>query len=364
MNNLFYELIYDKKSKRMMKTLSEIDKRHGSITYTDLMSELGVTRKTLNTDVDFIMETLPDDFSLTIDGTTINIINNNSKQIQDYILEFAMDSAIFRIMENVLYDIPMNIHGLAEELFISESSIRKRIIYYNKIIKRFNVELSSYSIQLLGDEICLRYFLHAFFTEFRQLVILAPRTKRIIHTDLYSKLRNAMLEKNYPIVNTSYFKAEHWFSLAVVRIQDNNFVKIDDDKLKHIILASIRYKEFKEVYLNVTSEICNTNDLPEDEIMWAFITILDTVIYSSNEKRFGMYRSDLIYNEKSTMLHTINESMAHKVGLSGNGDFSTVLFAYFRNLTLLTALSPVYQVSSTSIKEIAKKISHIYTIYG
>lgn len=164
MNNLFYELMYEKKTKRIMKILSVISKHSGLVTINDVVDALDVSKKTFLSDFEFLKKTLPKEYILEERENIISLTSPNNKPIQDYILELAKSSFIFQLMDNILHNRILTIHDAEDAMYISESSIRKRLAFYNKRLEEFNVSLSTYNINLVGSEIDIRFFLHSFYT--------------------------------------------------------------------------------------------------------------------------------------------------------------------------------------------------------
>lgn len=348
MNNLFYELMYEKKTKRIMKILSVISKYSGLVTINDVVDSLEVSKKTFLSDFEFLKKTLPKEYVLKERENIISLTSPSDKPIQDYILELAKSSFIFQLMDNILHNRILTIHDAEDALYISESSIRKRLAFYNKRLEEFNVSLSTYNINLVGSEIDIRYFLHAFYTEFRQLVVLDQDLEQHSYNDIYNIIRTKMVAEHVPIINNSYFKMSHWLLIGDIRINAGCYVQIEDQTFKDTIMASESYKELEAAYNSVYENI------PNDEVIWILITSLDAVIYDAGEKRLGMYRSDVILNTNETGVYKIIQKVAIPLKLGGDSGFTSVFFAFFRNLAQLTALSKVYQISSTATIELVK----------
>lgn len=157
-----------------------------------------------------------------------------------------------------------------------------------------------------------------------------------------------MVAEHVPIINNSYFKMSHWLLIADIRIRAHCFVEIEDQDFKESVMASDSFKELEVAYSKVYQ------DLPSDEVVWILITSLDAVIYDAQEKRLGMYRSDVILNTNEASVYKIIQKVAIPLKLGGDSGFTSVFFSYFRNLAQLTALSKVYQISSTATIELVK----------
>ncbi|HIW21621.1 MAG TPA: helix-turn-helix domain-containing protein [Candidatus Dorea intestinavium] len=358
MNNLFYELMYEKKTKRIMKILNVISKHSGLVTINDVVDALEVSKKTFLSDFEFLKKTLPKEYVLEERENIISLTSPSNKPIQDYILELAKSSFIFQLMDNILHNRILTIHDAEDAMYISESSIRKRLAFYNKRLEEFNVSLSTYNINLVGSEIDIRFFLHSFYTEFRQLVVLDQDLDQHSYNDIYDMIKTKMVAENVPIINNSYFKMSHWLLIADIRIHANCFVKIEDQHFKDTIMASDSFKELEAAYSKVYK------NLPSDEVVWILITSLDAVIYDAHEKRLGMYRSDVILNTNEANVYKIIQKVAIPLKLGGDSGFTSVFFSYFKNLAQLTALSKVYQISSTATIELVKdRLPTLYKLW-
>lgn len=354
MRNFFYDLMYNKKQKRVMEILYDVDKNLGSISLEELYEALGITKKTLMTDLDYLKTHLPTSYTLQVKNDTLSIKTKTGMSLQLFIFDLAENSILYQLIQRLLINQSMNIHTLAEELFISESSLRNRIAHYNTILEKFSISISSYHIKFVGSEINIRLFLHIFYMEFRKLV---PKTSEMTYsfdTKLFSKIKSKLLEERTFFLNTTYYKLAHWLLLSQIRMSKGCFVTLENKDLENAVEPSLKFDQFKLAYKLIEEKVTIPPERLLDEQLWGFVTVLHTVIYSANEKRLGMYYTNMPLPIKNNIPFSIIYDMAILLDRLGDGEFFVVHFAFFRNFQFLTMLSPVYQIASSSAIDEAK----------
>lgn len=347
MNNLFYDLIYEKKTKRLLMILSALSKTDGSIKAIDLCELLDITKITLNTDIDNLINRIPEYIQLEYNGHELQLKCQAGYLVQDFLLEVAKDNVMYNLFKNILYNRKFKLHEIAEMHFSSEGSIRSRIEHYNKILKRFNLKLSFYEVDLIGDEINKRYFFHILFTEFRQFFMAHPDHDTEENERLLQEMREILSKKQKQLLNITYYKLVRWLSIARIRVINQQYVELPAEKVAAISKEK-EFLEFERTYRLIEDNLIENTVLPLEEIVWAYVTTLDTVDYSGEIKNRSMHR-DSSFDETDGVFYQMIQETAKMLNMSGHGDFHFSVFSYLKNIRYLSQLSPIYQLATDTL---------------
>ncbi|WP_143139508.1 helix-turn-helix domain-containing protein, partial [Enterococcus hermanniensis] len=308
---------------------------------------LEITKITLNTDIDNLINRIPDYIHLEYDAHELKLNCDAGYLVQDFLLEVARDNVMYNLFKNILYNKKFKLTEIAEIYFVSEGSIRSRIEHYNQILARFDLKLSFYEVDLIGNESNKRYFFNILFTEFRQFFMahLDPDTEE--NEKLLQEMRKILSEKQKQLLSTTYYKLARWLSIARIRISNQQYVQISADKVE-AISKEIEFAKFEQTYRLIENNLIENTVLPLEEIVWAYVTILDTVDYSGESKNRSMHR-DRPFDETDGIFYRMIQETAKSLQMSGYGDFHFSVFSYLKNIRDLTELSPIYQLATDAL---------------
>ena len=350
MEKLFYKIMYDKRLKRSMVILEMLYKTKHDVTIKELEETLGISRNTVLTTLDFTKKIIPETLSLSINENNVKLHSEYNKSIDIIIIEIAKQTTSFQILEHAFLEKGLNVHELAEALFLSESTLRTRIKHINKTLKDFGCSLSFYDIKFIGDEVNIRYFAYVYFSEFQEFYLSVCEKQLQYCSDIYINMKNVLEKQNNKLMNYSNSQIIRWLTVTRDRLQNDKFIKLDARFIQQISKYQ-SYKDFKKVYESEIENHLKKTKIPEAESVWAYVVSFNTIIYFNNNNR-NLY-VDEIYNEpyKEIFLNIVKE-MANilEIRTEDIKDFHAVHIAYFINTTLLTNISPIFQKSSANIK--------------
>ena len=351
LEKLFYKVIYDKKLKRSMKILEILYKSKHTVTIKELEEILEVSKKTVLTTLNFTKTIIPELLSLSINENNVKLHNEYDQSIDVIIIEIAKKTISFQILEHAFLEKGLNINELSKTLFLSESTLRTRIKHINRTLKDFGCSVSFYSVKFIGDEANIRYFAYTYFGEFQEFYHSICEEQLKYCYAIYTNMKNVSEKYGNKLMNYSHSQIIRWLTVTNDRVQNNNFVLIDGKFIQRISKRQ-SYQEFKKVYENEITSYLKKVNIPESEIIWAYIVSFSTVIYFSNNDR------DLYFDEKDNdpykeSISNIIEKMIDvlEINIEDRKKFWKVHMAYFINTSLLTKISPIFQMGSSNIKK-------------
>jgi Transcriptional antiterminator len=360
---LFYQLIYDKQFKRSMDILAILYKSNYDMTIKELGELLNISRKTVLSTVETVKKLLPSTLSLEVTEKSVKFCNSSKESIDGMIIEIARQTISYQVLMNAFYDKQLEIHELAEKLFVSESTLRVRIRHMNKVLSDFDCNLSFYNVSMNGSEANIRYFYYIYFSEFQELFISAHKNELKYCFTIYKNMKNRLVEKNAKLLNYSFQQATRLLLITKQRMSVGKFIQIDEMFIKKI-QSSPFYQEFKIIYETENMEHFSDNsNISESECVWAYIAGLNNIIYSAHSNERILYREEPDCEDMKLKIEKILERSIEKLKIqsSDRKAFLTTHKAYLLNLSLLTKISPIFQTGELGIKKYI--IDNLETLY-
>lgn len=143
-----------------MESLRKEDRTLEYITQT-----IDVSIKTLNLDVSYINNFF---FPIAImkekdDKLHLSIPMNSSFSLVYSV--FLSNSKEFQLLENIFLNEEKSVKTLADELFYSESSLRRMIFRMNKVLEKEEIIIQLTPLKIIGEESAIRSYLLYYFLE-------------------------------------------------------------------------------------------------------------------------------------------------------------------------------------------------------
>jgi Transcriptional antiterminator len=363
---LFYQLIYDKQFKRSMDILSILYKSNHDMTIKELEESLNSSRKTVLSTLETVKNLLPSKLSLEVTEKFVKFCNYSEESIDSMIIEIARQTISYQVLMHAFYDKQLEIHELAEELFVSESTLRIRMRHMNKVLSSFDCSLSFYNVSMNGSEANIRYFYMIYFSEFQELFISVHKNELQYCFSMYRNMKTRLVERDVKILNYNFQQMTRLLLITKQRISAGKFIQIDTEFIKEI-QASPSYQEFKVIYENENMQyFVADSQVSEAECVWAYISGLSNIIYSSNYNKKILHREEPGCEEVKIKIENVLERSVEKLKIlpSDKEEFLNTHKAYLLNVSLLTKLSPIFQKGASDIKKyVIDNLAILYTFW-
>lgn len=197
------------------------------VTLGNICKTLNYSEKAIRTDIQNLNEQSE---YLTIEtslkyGISLAIPNNCSRTIiYSYILFESME---FNLLEFIFFNENFSVDKLADNLFVSVSSLRRTIKKLNKLLLKYNFQISSSPFKLIGNEAAIRNFMiHFIFEKYSDSNY--PFSKfqlSMLEHIFYFVEQKATFSLNYPDID----KLKIWTMVAITRIKNENSLSKKDD---------------------------------------------------------------------------------------------------------------------------------------
>ena len=361
---LFYKMIYDKQLKRSMKILEVLYEAKYSVTIKKLEELLDVSRKTVFTTLELARTLLPEALSLSISENNVALHNTSTQTIEVTLIEIAQKTFSFQILEHAFLNKGVNIHELAEKLFISVSALSVRIKHINKVLRDFNCRLSLYDLQFIGNEANIRYFGYTYFSEFQELYMLVCKEQLPYCVSIYESMMRKLKAKKMRIINYSHQQVTRLLLVTRDRLSVGKAIQIEEAFIERIC-GRDSYQDFRSVYRTELSNNLGGIEIPESEIVWAYVASFNSIIYFPSEAGLLYRDADDIQGYKQRVISFLEE-MAYKLNIQveDKKNFLDTHMAYLINTHLLTQISPVFQLGSSDVQNyIRDNLGNLHAVW-
>ncbi|MGO2637762.1 MAG: helix-turn-helix domain-containing protein, partial [Enterococcus viikkiensis] len=167
MNTYSYDLLVDKSIKRKIKILQILLEANRPVSLKTFSSLCGVSYKTIQQDVAYLIEDLPNALLLEEFNHSLSLEKcGTTREIVTYIDQLVSDNPIFHLIESIFYEEKKDLITYALDLYISESTMKNYIKTFRKVLKDFKLDLDVANFSFIGEEADIRYF---FFQYFRSI---------------------------------------------------------------------------------------------------------------------------------------------------------------------------------------------------
>lgn len=254
MVNLLVELQYDKKLQRQMSLITYLAQSDSPISVPKLAHELNISKSTVRSYVVSINNVLPNKIQITEQahvGLKLDLPSNIS--VDFFIGKLAKNSIPYSIIDWIHKGrmVSVKVAKAAEELFISISGFRRTLRHMNKVLKNFNLSISSKDLDFVGKESDIRFFLYTFYSCLNEPINL-------------TKIENTVME----IYSTSFSDACTCLPISICPLRSGMWAKI--------IQQRIRRKKFVDIDATLVNEV-----LPKSQ----FILFKQKILLAISQKK-------------------------------------------------------------------------------
>ncbi|MFV0394254.1 MAG: helix-turn-helix domain-containing protein, partial [Coprobacillaceae bacterium] len=236
MNQLFFSLIRDNKTKREIELLTILSKNE-VITIQELAETIGVSSRSITNDLRFIEQELKDVLHIErFKRGGIKLIWDHSNSIEHTISILAMNTLSFRLIDGLFQGMEMSVEEWAEYLYASKITMYRTIDHVSKIMETYHCSIEKGSIvKFGGEEINIRFFLYVFYSECNTLF----NIKRRLEND-----RCLLLQAEHHLL-LDYKSASEWCLIGKQRVKLGYHIQITS-ALQQDIISKETYQEFKK----------------------------------------------------------------------------------------------------------------------
>ncbi len=355
MNTLIYELLVDKGIKRRITILNNLAGNNLPVSVDYLADLTNTSKRTLLQDVSYFNEDNPFDMQITKNERNELILESeNPMLVAKYVDYISKDSPLFTVIEACYSGNIKSIEEIADNLFVSVTTLKKHLAIFKKILKDFNLQLQLSPLEITGDESSIRYFYFQYFKYGNDHYSLSIRKDQI--NDVHKVID--IINSDFGLfLNVDYNRLNIWLAIFEQRIKLRRYAYISENIMeKH--RNSNSYITFKNAFSFSFNSNPYLKNLPESELIYAFITRLDAILYETKSVFFmDDYATNLLKYENCV------NSFLRLNGLHTGiyNDLKITLQAYLSNTESLSDLTPYFeQINDELLAQVEKSHSSMH----
>lgn len=294
------------RQKSVVKYLRDIDEW---VKGSELAKILDVTDRTIRNDIISINKFYDKDIIISVKGRGYKYNDfakvSNTDNITDIGALIAIERWVYIVKKLIVFKEGINLFDLAEELFISESTLQNDIIKIKRVFSRIGIDYVSIvkngDLLSLNCELSERYILLYEFAKYKfvnlQLNDMQKYFKDIDLKYLYNSIACILKEEKYNSRYLMLTKVTIFVALVVECREDINYSFGDSNiKDKNINIATKISQFIEQEFLIKVNDECTLNIAYYLNILRTMHVIEDHIRNDMSDKEYNLYR-DKIFND-------------------------------------------------------------------
>ncbi|WP_242321439.1 helix-turn-helix domain containing protein [Bacillus cereus group sp. BfR-BA-01354] len=172
MDKMLQNLIHNKSDLRKISILKILIDANEIVSSYDIAKKLNYTNRTIINDISELKTQIPKNWyieSVASKGYRLKkpLIENVSIVIRGYLVNSALYKILLAIFEGKYY----SLEKWSQLLFLNRTTLRKLLTSFKKILNIYNLDWDYKEVQLLGDELNIRYFYCIFFNSMQRYIL-------------------------------------------------------------------------------------------------------------------------------------------------------------------------------------------------
>ncbi|GIO24116.1 BglG family transcription antiterminator [Oceanobacillus sp. J11TS1] len=282
---------------RMMLILKELMSAKSPITSNDLANRIQVTSRTIRNDIKELNEIILQNGGCikSTRGIGYELEIQSSKTFKLFLQEIFQNSAVstskspnsheervnYIVRKLLLVNSYIKLEEIADELYISKSTLKNDLVEVRKRLKSFKLEIESkpyYGIKVKGKEMNLRFCLSEYLFNRKEIwVDMQNQLDFICSKEEINKIKTIILEEaktnEIEMSDITLNNLSIHFAIACKRIKDKNYVLLAPKDFEGIYNQR-EYDVAKQIVTKI--EIALNVSFPETEIAYIAIHLLGT----------------------------------------------------------------------------------------
>ncbi|NBJ69552.1 MULTISPECIES: BglG family transcription antiterminator [Clostridia] len=318
-------------SSRMMLILQELMAAKTTVTSNDLADRIGVTPRTIRNDIKELNGILLQSggFIEAKRGIGYELVIENNKTFKAFLQNMTQKSNASMLPsspeERVIYIVRMlllnngyiKLDDMADELYISKSTLQNDLIGVKKILTKFNLKLISkpyHGVKIIGEEMSVRFCLSEYlFNREEMLIDMQKQADFIlpqgdinkIYTIILKEVKASRIEMSDIALNNLCIH----IAIACKRIREENYVQLAPEDFAGIHTQT-EYKVAKGIVTQIENALHVS--FPKTEIAYIAIHLLGTKKIAKinvNPEEFESFVESDLRSAIKEFIHKVDEHL-------------------------------------------------------
>ena len=309
------------KINKRSKKIFDILKAHPEgITGNFISHQLGVSSRTIRSDIKLLQENLSE-YNMEIVSSpnigykfksfaNLNIVERKIFSVDKYSLESSQERVnriILRLLENTFHDSAITQNDLADEMFISLSTLKTHLNEAKAIFKKYDLEIAQYKtkgIKVVGNEIKIRYCISEYIDFYNLDKVYQKIFSKVNINQIDKIIREVLSAKNLQLADNAKENLCMHTAIAIQRFRYNKSVSYPAS-LANKIENTFEYNVAKEIVEKIYKE--NNTDLSYAEVYYiAQCLLASKKVFDIGESPDKAHVKELV----NIILQEVNEKLS------------------------------------------------------
>lgn len=353
MRKLYMDLVTDKKAIRLIHLIYFLADTSDLLTMEDVAANLGVTKKTLKSDLALLQEYSPEiDGFVQVKKETIIFNRDSTYTIEEILSDIIDQQPLFTLLSALLDGEEYSIETWCERIWLSERTLRRYLPNLTEVLERYNLTLQlSPFLALIGEEANIRYLYFDYTSQrgWREEDVQLDKTIQ----KFYYEFQESFLTKYQQVLTLDANRAKLWHHVILQRVTKHLFIP-PRPNVKQKYPMTERFDVFSEIYDQLMKKYFAIENLPYEEHIYAYVVTLASVIYLPPEGE--IYSINLTrkhsYENKYNSIFDFKDSLP--LDPFKSKEMYHCVNSFLENLSLLSRVTPLFQRNSWELNQYAQ----------
>lgn len=326
MKSMQLQLLIDKRNIRWFQILSKLEHSH-KISTKELSQLIGISTRTIFSDIKEIKQYFENIITIVSSKKGYTFKLNHKLAYIEKKKSLIELEPILTILSGIFYGKNRSILEWADELFLTDRTLRTHLKKLKPILKHYQLKLTYPILNIEGKEIDIRNFFLAIFYEEDTLphFIFPPNVINNIITDM------SHTEFDHFHLNVSRFRLSYLLFITYQRI--SNGYKMDMSKEILTILTTSHLNNTMN-QISISFKKITSIQLKKSDLVYLILMILDSNSYDATLNLAPIYQEDM----KSKWFPVVND-FCSQIGISNDQQSIAYIESFFHLNYLKNTLS-------------------------
>ncbi|RAP19392.1 hypothetical protein C2W64_03983 [Brevibacillus laterosporus] len=164
MEKITKDVIQDKAVIRKLHILESLSESNSFISSEVLADQLKCTKRTIINDISQLKRTLPNNWELISISSKGHLLKKDPlDKLSNIISPYLINSDIYKILLGIFNHKYYTLEKWSQLLYVNKFTLKKNLNEFTRTLNHFDLDFNFKTLQLIGDELKIRYFYIVFF---------------------------------------------------------------------------------------------------------------------------------------------------------------------------------------------------------
>lgn len=333
MDKLHLKLIVEKQIKREILILNLLNEQAQSISANEIARVLDVSLSTILNDLDVLKEKIPDNWNIEFKKNIgYNLTIEEGMSTSNYMKDIMLNSPLFQIGISIFNNNLLTIYDWEEKFYVTESTFKRYLTIFRRVLKEYNLKLSTNPVNIVGKESDIRLFYFDFFHSSSKVSQIEYPTEKEL------EFFNELQKTNF-FGFLQYHRSLDWLMVIIRRNLHGNEIVLSKE-LVEMVGKKMEIENIKKVemlFFNIFSKKVSLN-----EMIFLYLIRWDTLILNEMNTIISI---EIVNEEIKKMVNNciLKQIKSLKINRNAYPQVYPYFKLFFTHILTMSIISPLFQ---------------------